>query len=186
MTKFLNIIVALVLPTMIFSQAATAQTVSANIKTKKAETFKHKSLGWKFTIPSSWGKDTVVEKSNQILVLSKNKSKNIFKASLHPVPKANEETLKNYIGFLKRKIEADIKSLDLTITFKDEVKTISDKKFHCLDYKITDGQGQLITLYNSYYSIEGNSIFEVTINTEDHGKQAEIVSAWAASVKSIK
>lgn len=186
MTRLLSILVALVLPTMILSPAAQAQTISKNIKTKKAAIYKNKATGWKFAIPTSWEKDAADEKNNQLLVLHNNKKKNFFKASLHPTPKADENTIKNYIGFLKRTIKANIDQIDMTTTFEDGEKTISGKKFHYLDYVVTDGQGQVVGLYNSYYRLVGNKIFEVTINSEDKKIQHEIVAAWTASVPSIK
>ncbi|MEZ5018376.1 MAG: hypothetical protein R2800_15050 [Flavipsychrobacter sp.] len=186
MTRLLTILVAIILPTMILSPNAQAQTVSKNIKTKKAAIYKNKALGWKFAIPASWEEVEVDKKNNQILVLQKDKKKNLFKASLHPTPKADDNTIKNYIGFLKRNIEANVNQIDLTTTFKDGEKTVEGKKFQYLDYVVTDGQGQVVGLYNSYYRLVDGKIFEVTINSEDKKIQNEIVAAWTKSVKSMK
>lgn len=186
MTRLLTILVALLLPTMILSPEAQAQTVSKNIKAKKAAIYKNKALGWKFTIPTGWKEGGTDKKNNQILVLYKNKEKNLFKASLHPTPKADDNTIKNYIGFLKRTMEANINQIDLTTTFKDGEKTIEGKKFQYLDYVVTDGQGQVVGLYNSYYRLVDGKIFEVTINSEDKKIQYEIVAAWTKSVKTMK
>ncbi len=184
MKSIVYIMVAILLPTAIGNQAQ-AQTISANIKTTKAATsYTNKDLDWTIKFPKGWTQDNTQE--NQILVLKKGEGKSVLKASLHPASKANDDVIKNYIGFLKKRVKANTESIDMNVSFRDGKVTMHGKEFHYMHYTVRDDQGQVGGMYNSYYRIINGQIFEVAINTEDTPAKTEIMTVWEKSVKTLK